>query len=516
MRNRPQFLSSQRLIRSPIIAALILAAGALMFVSNSLADSSSNNQVAKQQKDSPQVGGQPTRTNPITESGENTLSQAELEQLLAPIALYPDTILTHILIAATYPLEVIQAERWLAAHPDTRGIEAVNSVQDQDWDPSVQALLAFPQILERMSQDINWTQTLGEAFLDNEARVLASVQTLRQLAKDSGSLAQMDKVNVSNDQDSIVIESIEREVVYIPYYDTRQVYGRWRWAHYDPVFWDYPYQDRYYGRRYPSSFFWGPRVSVSFGFFFNTLHWHNRHVVRIPDRYYRNHQYYGYRDLVGHRYGQRWVHNANHRRGVVYRNHRLREDYSRHERQRDNRYQRNDREERQQQVRQRLDSYQGDGLQRFRQQRQRDQNQAATTRSSSQQTRLQPQVAPSRPRTTSVPTYTSNNRVRQQQTTIERSQERIRSANNNQYYRAIPDRPSRPVSQPRHVSPAPRSTTSSSTSSRTYTPAPRQAPAPAPARSEPTQSKPSPRPAVKNHRIKQANTANRQHRTNPR
>src|SRR5690554_6247264 len=98
--------------------------------------------------------------------------RAELDQMLAPIALYPDTVLSHILIAATYPLEIVQADRWARANPGLEGESAVNAVEGQDWGPSVKTLVAFPHILQRLSDDLTWTQQLGDAFLDDEAAVM--------------------------------------------------------------------------------------------------------------------------------------------------------------------------------------------------------------------------------------------------------------------------------------------------------------------------------------------------------
>ena len=128
-------------------------------------------------------------------TANESISQGQLEQILAPIALYPDTILSHILVAATYPLEVVQAERWTVRNPKLRGAEAVQAVDDKEWDPSVRALVAFPQILKRMSEDLDWTQQLGDAFLQDEQQVLASVQILRKLAEQAGSLDEMQKVS---------------------------------------------------------------------------------------------------------------------------------------------------------------------------------------------------------------------------------------------------------------------------------------------------------------------------------
>lgn len=266
-------------------------------------------------------------------TANESISQGQLEQILAPIALYPDTILSHILVAATYPLEVVQAERWTVRNPKLQGSQAVQAVDDQEWDPSVRALVAFPQILKRMSQDLDWTQQLGDAFLQDEKQVLASVQILRKLAEQAGSLDEMQKVSVIHEDKTIIIEPREREVVYVPYYDTRVVYGPWRWQHYNPVFWDYPYYDRhsqgsYYAHNRHSSFYWGPRVSLSFGFFFNTFHWQDRHLVRISSRHYRPSRYYSHYDILGHSNAERWVHNSGRRYGHRNR-HNVNRDYRR-------------------------------------------------------------------------------------------------------------------------------------------------------------------------------------------
>src|SRR5690606_9466242 len=104
------------------------------------------------------------------DSGDFTA--AELDQMLAPVALYPDTVLSHVLIASTYPLEVVQADRWTRENPGLETEAAVAAVENQDWDPSVKALVAFPQVLDRMSADLAWTQRLGDAFLADEGAVM--------------------------------------------------------------------------------------------------------------------------------------------------------------------------------------------------------------------------------------------------------------------------------------------------------------------------------------------------------
>jgi len=263
-----------------------------------------------------EVSTQPTSVETVT-----PFTDGELEQILAPIALYPDTVLTHVLIASTYPLEVIQAERWTGENPDVLATDAVKAVEDKDWDPSVKALVAFPEILQRLSKNLDWTQKLGDAFLADEERLLASIQALRQRAYEIGSLDKMDKMKVTKDEGNIVIEPIETQVVYVPYYDTRVVYGPWHWAHYPPVYWHYPshYSSFSYNRHHHSPFYWGPRVHISFGFFFSSFHWHNHHVVRIPSHHYRPYAHHSRREVIRHEHANRWRHNPTHRRGVSYR-----------------------------------------------------------------------------------------------------------------------------------------------------------------------------------------------------
>lgn len=255
-------------------------------------------------------------------ANETLWSQAELDQMLAPVALYPDTVLTHVLIAATYPLEVVQASRWVKDNPRLSGEEAVRAVEDKSWDPSVKALVAFPQLLERLSDDLDWTQQLGEAFLADETAVLASIQTLRQKAYSKGTLRDNKHIVVEREREVIVIEPARREVVYVPVYDTRVVYGDWWWPHHPPVYWHTA------GVYYPNSpFYWGVSVNVRPWFYFGIFDWRHRHVVvhhhyyHTPPRYYpKRHKHY-----VDAR---RWQHSPQHRRGVHYRHEPLNRTYN--------------------------------------------------------------------------------------------------------------------------------------------------------------------------------------------
>jgi hypothetical protein len=155
------------------------------------------------------------------------LSDAELAQILAPIALYPDSLLTHIIIASTCPLELVQAHRWRERNEHLDPASAVEQAENQGWDPSVTALVAFDGVLERLNEDLQWTQDLGDAFLEDEERVLDSIQTLRQQAERANSLDNLENLSVTKVNRQIIIEPVHKEIIYVPYYDTRVVYGNW-------------------------------------------------------------------------------------------------------------------------------------------------------------------------------------------------------------------------------------------------------------------------------------------------
>ena len=164
-------------------------------------------------------------------------SQAELDQMLAPIALYPDQLLAQILMAATYPLEVVQAARWSREHPGLKGQDAVRAVQDKGWDPSVKSLVAFPNLLAQMDADLDWTERLGDAFLAQQQQVTDTVQQLRQRAYEAGNLRSSPQVDVTREREIIVVRPARPDVIYVPYYDPYVVYGRWWWPYYRPVYW---------------------------------------------------------------------------------------------------------------------------------------------------------------------------------------------------------------------------------------------------------------------------------------
>jgi hypothetical protein len=262
---------------------------------------------------------------------EKSFSEAELAQMLAPIALYPDSLLTHILIASTYPIEIVEAHRWIIKNDELSTEKAAELVKDFDWDASVKALVPFERILSRLSEDLTWTQQLGDAFLQDESRLLESIQILRKKAELAGNLDKMDNMDVSYEDSNIVIEPIEKEIVYVPYYDTRMVYGRWHSVSYPPVYWR-PRHSVYVSRYNP--FYFDSGVHISFNYFFSAFHWHNRHVV-VVNSHHSKYRYYDQRPrrlIANGGYAKRWAHKPAHRKGVAYRTQNTRLKYNNNKR----------------------------------------------------------------------------------------------------------------------------------------------------------------------------------------
>ena len=153
----------------------------------------------------------------------------ELEQIVAPIALYPDALLAQIFMASTYPLEIVQAARWSKEHPDVKGEAVAKAVESQTWDASVKSLVAFPDVLTMMNEKIDWTQKLGDAFLAQQKEVMDAVQRLRVKAKEAGNLKSSKEQTVKTEPapagapapQIIVIESPSPEVIYVPWCTAR-------------------------------------------------------------------------------------------------------------------------------------------------------------------------------------------------------------------------------------------------------------------------------------------------------
>jgi hypothetical protein len=178
------------------------------------------------------LGGQaPAQTvyPPPTEQSAQAagLTPAQLDQLVAPVALYPDTLLAQVLVASTYPLDVVQADRWISqsGNASLDGAALVQAAAAQGWDASVQALLPFPQVLQLMDNDLSWTEKLGEAFLAQPQDVMNAVQRLRHRAQDAGTLKITPDQSVVNEGDAVTIASAAGPDAYVPSYNPQCVYG---------------------------------------------------------------------------------------------------------------------------------------------------------------------------------------------------------------------------------------------------------------------------------------------------
>jgi len=258
---------------------------------------------------------------PVT--GNDDFDTEQLEQLVAPIALYPDALLMQILMASTYPLEIVEADRWIRGQPDLTGDALDEALLEKDWDPSVKSLTTLPSVLSQMSENLDWTQDLGDAFLAQQNDLLDTAQRMRGLAYDAGNLETTEQQTVTQQEDKIiVIESSSPEVIYVPTYSPTVVYG---------PYWGYPYW--YYPRWYypprPGYGFvaFGAGVVVGAAIWGGCRWGWGRNNVNINinrhNEFNRRTNRNAGRDRIssGGRGGTTaWKHNSNHRKGVNYNN----------------------------------------------------------------------------------------------------------------------------------------------------------------------------------------------------
>ena len=234
-------------------------------------------------------------------------SQAELDSMIAPIALYPDSLLSQLLMAATYPRDVAEAAAWSRANSRIVGQEAVRAVAPEPWDPSVKSLVAFPQVLLMMDEHMEWTERLGDAFMSNPTGVSETIQVLRARADRAGNLRSSEEAVVTRDYGNYVIEPTQPDMVYVPYYDPRVVYGAWWWPNYAPVWWA-PWPGYHWTAGY-AGFAYGYGVFVGPGYWYTSFDW--------PRRYVRFNTYrpYYWRGS-SHNYYHHWNSDRDHRRNT--------------------------------------------------------------------------------------------------------------------------------------------------------------------------------------------------------
>ncbi|WP_051304973.1 DUF3300 domain-containing protein [Chitinilyticum litopenaei] len=246
-----------------------------------------------------------------------SFKQEEIEQLVAPVALYPDSLLAQVFMASTYPLEVVQAQRWRAANSKLSGKDLEQAVNQQPWDASVKSLTAFPQVLQMMNDKIDWTQKLGDAVLADQKRVMDAVQILRQRAQQAGNLKSSSEQQVSTQGQVIIIEPAQPETVYVPVYNPSYVYGPWPYPYYTPYYWYPP------GYAYSGAIFGFTAGLIVGGAFWGwgNCNWGGGSIdIDINNNFTRVEHYK--RNSDG-----RWQHNADHRRGVEYRDNATRDRY---------------------------------------------------------------------------------------------------------------------------------------------------------------------------------------------
>jgi hypothetical protein len=259
----------------------------------------------------------------------------QIEALVAPIALYPDSVLSQVLMASTYPLEIVHAARWVKANPNVKGDAAVKAVENQPWDTSVKSMVAFPQILEPMYDKLDWTQKLGDAFLAQQKDVFAAVQRLRARAQESGNLKSNEQQTVVTEpapaggQTTIVrIEPTNPQVIYVPAYNPTVVYGAWSYPAYPPTYWPpYPayYPGYYPGAALATGFAWGIGLAAA-GAIFSNCNWGGGDVNINVDKARNVDRNFDRSRVQGQ--GGRWQHDASHRQGVAYRDNATRDKFA--------------------------------------------------------------------------------------------------------------------------------------------------------------------------------------------
>jgi len=236
--------------------------------------------VSAQDQDAQAAPPQGTQAPPYAQQ-----TPEQLQRLVAPIALYPDSLVAQVLAASTFPDEVVEADRWVQANPDLKGQALGQAVDQQPWDPSVKALSAFPSVLGNMDKNLSWTSSLGDAYYNQQQDVMDAVQVMRHKAEAAGNLKSTPQLAVKDDGPDVDIEPADPEVVYVPAYDPWLIYG------YPIVAWPgwYPY---------PGIWFGGPYLSFGLGFGIGWFggfgwgwghwgfNWHGRYAMYGGGRYF--------------------------------------------------------------------------------------------------------------------------------------------------------------------------------------------------------------------------------------
>jgi hypothetical protein len=255
------------------------------------------------------------------ESGGQGFKPEEIDALVAPIALYPDELLAQIFMASTYPLEVVQAGRWARQNQNLKGDALAQALEKQDWDPSVKSLVNFPEVLSKMGDKLDWTQKLGDAFLEQQKEVMDAVQRLRAKAQAAGNLQTTEQQKVIVEEKVIKIEPASPQVVYVPTYNPTVVYGAWPYPAYPPYPWYAP------GYVFGSMFAFGAGVALgaAWGYAWGGANWRGGNVdvdINRNTNFNTNinrEQAKQNLQARGQREGGSFQHDPSHRKGVGYR-----------------------------------------------------------------------------------------------------------------------------------------------------------------------------------------------------
>jgi hypothetical protein len=253
----------------------------------------------------------------------SSFTAEQLEQMVAPIALYPDSLLMQILMASTYPLEIVQAQRWREKNPALKEKALEEALKSQEWDPSVKSLCGFPDVLKRMSENLDWTQDLGDAFLGQQAAVTDAVQRMRGKAYEAGQLKTTSQQTVTQQPDKIiVIQPASPEVVYVPTYSCTVVYGSyWHYPYY--YYPAYYYAPPGYGAMmFTAGFVWGAAMwgGCRWGWGHTHVHIDVHHYNNFNRNTNINVNVNKNTNINVNNKTAGWNHNPSHRRGVNYRN----------------------------------------------------------------------------------------------------------------------------------------------------------------------------------------------------
>jgi hypothetical protein len=257
---------------------------------------------------------------PATAPTQPLLKPAELDQLLAPIALHPDPLLSEVLIASTYPLEVVQADRWAKSNKALKGDALTAALAKQSWDDSVKSLVQVPDMLAMMSEQLDWTQKLGDAVLAQQADVMDAIQRLRARARANGKLEstkeQTVTVKTEGQKQYVVIEPASPSEIYVPYYELAAMYGDWPYPDYAPYY--FPPPPGYFaGGVLATGVAFAAGVAVRHAFWGN-CDWGRGNINVVTNRSV---------DIANVNRGK-WEHNADHRQGVRYNNADVRQKFA--------------------------------------------------------------------------------------------------------------------------------------------------------------------------------------------